>query len=120
MLICDTKYAYEAPNTVSPSGFSCILYLSFIFDSKIENEFSVRNGNDAMYHASSEIDLYKNLPGWNKHLKYCILATTQLGVKGKTGPMIGSRSTTAVWNNTALSLSFQRPFFSKDTIKTWG
>lgn len=41
MLICDTKYAYKAPNTVSPSGFSCILYLSFFFDSKIENEVSV-------------------------------------------------------------------------------
>lgn len=41
MLICDTKYAYQAPNTVSPSGFSHIPYLSFFFDSKIENEFSV-------------------------------------------------------------------------------
>lgn len=41
MLICDTKYACPAPNASSPSGFSCILYLSFFFDSKIENDLPV-------------------------------------------------------------------------------
>lgn len=61
-----------------------------------------------MCHASSKTALYKNLPGWNKHLKYWILATTQLGVKGKIGPTIGSRSTTAVWDNAALSLPFPK------------
>lgn len=55
MLISDTKYACSAPNIVSPSGFTCILYLSFRFDREIENEFSALEIRRTLYPASSKI-----------------------------------------------------------------
>lgn len=112
MLICDTKYAYEAPNTVSPSGFSYILYLSFFFDSKIENEFSVLEMimmPCAMLH--QKLLFIKIFQGEINTLSIVFLATTQLGVRGKIGPTIGSRSTTTVCDNASLSLPFPKNLY---------
>ena len=81
---------------VSPSGFSCILYLSFFFDSIIENEFSVLEMimmPCAVPHQKRF--LIKIFQGEINTL-YSILAVTWLAIKGKVGPTTGSRTTTAV------------------------